>query len=255
MTTFSRMTLSIGLAAVVAFSAPVLAADKTDTGVRKEKRTVVISRDGDEPEVYTFDGDGDTPAKIQVKTVKRGFLGVALNDMTPELRTYFGVPDDVGVLVSRVDSDSPAGKAGIKVGDVITAIDGKKADSIVDVTRAVRTRKEGETAAIQVYRDRRMQTISVTMAERDKPQWEMGDVLALRGMGPEDFDVKVDPDAIRERVEALQKQYQSPEWQKKLRSYQDMEKRMQELEKKLQEMEKKLNDRSSLGSRPGETRG
>src|SRR5678816_1283640 len=52
----------------------------------------------------------------------RGRLGVFAENMTEELRGYFGAPKDSGVLVSRVAPDSPSAKAGLKVGDVITQV-------------------------------------------------------------------------------------------------------------------------------------
>src|SRR5688572_28068188 len=55
-------------------------------------------------------------------------LGVKVQEMSEELRDYFGAPDDAGVLVNSVVKDSPAEKAGIKPGDVITEVDGKKVE-------------------------------------------------------------------------------------------------------------------------------
>ncbi len=243
-------TMTVLAAGLLAFDPASLASDKTDKTERKEKRTIVVqSKDDGEPLVWSDDGDG--PVRVQVKAVKRGFLGVVLNDMTPELRTYFGAPEDAGVLVTKVEADSPAGRAGIKVGDVITAADGDKTDNTSDLTRAIRTRKDGETIALELWRDRRVQTVNATIVERDRQQFDVGDVLMFKGGEPlleRNFDVHVDPDKLNEMVERMQKQFQSPEFKQRLQRYQDMEKRMQELEKKLQEMDKKLRERSALGA-------
>ena len=56
--------------------------------------------------------------------VVRGWLGVVIQDLTPELAAGFGVKEDAGVLVAEVMKDSPAGAAGLKPGDVITDFDG-----------------------------------------------------------------------------------------------------------------------------------
>ena len=70
----------------------------------------------------------------------RGYLGVSLLDLTPELREHFG-RKETGVMVLRVTADGPAAKAGLQVGDVITAIDGIAVDSSGDV--GSRRRQEG----------------------------------------------------------------------------------------------------------------
>ena len=83
---------------------------------------------------------------------KRPFLGVSLNDITPELREYFGGSKDAGVLVGSVEEGSPAAKAGFRVGDVIVAVDGKEVDSSWGLRTALRTKKDGDSVRIDVIR-------------------------------------------------------------------------------------------------------
>ena len=59
----------------------------------------------------------------------RGWLGVGIQDLTSKLREYYDVPEGEGVLVVQVYKGDPAEKGGIKYGDVITAVDGKKVSS------------------------------------------------------------------------------------------------------------------------------
>jgi S1-C subfamily serine protease len=80
------------------------------------------------------------------KPVARGYLGVGLTDLTPELRAHFGVPQEAGVMVSKVDAGSPAEKAGLKVGDVVTAIDGKPVATSFDVRLRIRSSSARRTA-------------------------------------------------------------------------------------------------------------
>ncbi len=96
------------------------------------------------------------------------FLGVELSDLTPELRTHFGVPEDTGVMVGRLVDDSPAFRAGIEVGDIVTAVDGEPVASASALARAIRGREDGATAVLEVWRDGRMQKISATLEERKR---------------------------------------------------------------------------------------
>jgi hypothetical protein len=95
-----------------------------------------------------------------------GFLGVQLTEITPELRTFFGVPDDVGVMVSRVVADSPAERAGLKVGDVIARAGDEDVDSSWSLKRAV-SRHGGEAMVVEVWRDGQMQNLTATLENRE----------------------------------------------------------------------------------------
>jgi serine protease Do len=86
-------------------------------------------------------------------------LGVRVQELTPELATYFGVND--GVLVSTVDADTPAAKAGLKAGDVITAIDGKAVTSAAQMVERLRD-KAGEVT-ISLTRDKKSLTLKATL--------------------------------------------------------------------------------------------
>lgn len=86
-----------------------------------------------------------------------GRLGMSVSDLQPQLADYFGVKD--GVLVTSVTSDSPASKAGLKAGDVITTLNGSSVSSPSDLrTRASRLR-DGEEFSIGVTRDKKSLTL------------------------------------------------------------------------------------------------
>jgi serine protease Do len=89
----------------------------------------------------------------------RARLGVGVQDLTPDLAAYFGVSG--GVLVSSVEADRPAAKAGLKAGDVITAIDGKAVKSPAQLVEQL-AGKQGEVT-ISVTRDKKALTLKATL--------------------------------------------------------------------------------------------
>ncbi len=88
-------------------------------------------------------------------------IGISTMELTKQLADYFGITGGRGVLVTSVAEDGPAAKAGVKAGDVITAVDGEAVDSPGDIARAINRKKEGEVS-LTVIRNRTQQTIRVT---------------------------------------------------------------------------------------------
>lgn len=88
-------------------------------------------------------------------------IGVSTTQLTKQLADYFGVSDGKGVLVSSVAADSPAAKAGIKAGDVITALDGEKLEGAGDLSRALNKKKDGDVT-LTVIRNKSQRAITVT---------------------------------------------------------------------------------------------
>ena len=91
-------------------------------------------------------------------------IGVSSVQLTKQLADYFGVTAGRGVLVTAVTDDGPAAKAGVKAGDVITAVDGEEIDSPGDISRVIGRKKEGEVI-LTVIRNKTQQTIRVTPRE------------------------------------------------------------------------------------------
>jgi S1-C subfamily serine protease len=92
---------------------------------------------------------------------------VSLSDVGDQLATYFGVK--TGVLVTSVDVDSPAGHAGLKAGDVITAINSRTVNDPSDVLDEVRRADDGGTLALSVTRDKKELKLTAKMPERERP--------------------------------------------------------------------------------------
>ena len=91
-------------------------------------------------------------------------IGVSTIQLTKQLADYFGIADGKGVLVTAVTDDGPAAKAGVKAGDVITAVDGEAIDSPGDISRVVNRKKEGDVS-LTVIRNKAQQTFRVTPTE------------------------------------------------------------------------------------------
>jgi len=91
-------------------------------------------------------------------------IGATTMQLTKQLADYFGVADGKGVLVTSVTDDSPAAKAGLKAGDVITSVDGEKVEAAGDLSRAINKKKDGDVT-LTVIRNKNQRTITVTPKE------------------------------------------------------------------------------------------
>lgn len=99
--------------------------------------------------------------------VERGYLGVSMRTMTDDERNALGLPEAVrGVLINSVTPDGPADKAGIRSEDVVVAIDGRPTLTGNALTRAVAGTRVGETLRLELYREGRLQTVTVRSGRR-----------------------------------------------------------------------------------------
>ncbi|MBI4949806.1 MAG: DegQ family serine endoprotease [Deltaproteobacteria bacterium] len=85
--------------------------------------------------------------------VTRGWIGVSIQELTPELAASFGLKDSKGVLISSVTPGDPADKAGLRAGDIIIAFDGKSIAEISDLPRTVASTQPGRNVEVRVVRD------------------------------------------------------------------------------------------------------
>jgi serine protease Do len=97
--------------------------------------------------------------------VTRGWLGVYIQKLTPELAGSVGAPDDRGVLVTEVAEGSPAAAAGIKRRDVIIEFDGRPVKDAAELPRLVASAPVGKSAPVVLIRDGNRKTVNVTVAE------------------------------------------------------------------------------------------
>lgn len=102
---------------------------------------------------------------IKSGRVVRGWLGVAIQDVTDELSRSFGVREREGVLVADVIKGGPAEKAGVRPGDVVVEFNGVKIKEVPDLQRRVANVTPGETVKLTVVRDKQMVPVTVAIGE------------------------------------------------------------------------------------------
>lgn len=128
---------------------------------RWEQRTPMPIPEG---EAFQWFGQGGEPSNLAF-FYGRGRLGVNVQELTPDLAAYFGVKD--GLLVSSVQADSPAAKAGIKAGDVIGSVNGKAVTASDELVKELAD-KDGEVT-IGITRDKKPLSLKATLEPRKAP--------------------------------------------------------------------------------------
>jgi len=99
-------------------------------------------------------------------SVTRGWLGVGIQDLSPELAEYYGIKDKKGVLVAQVFEGDPADNAGIKANDLIVEVDGKSIRSSRELTKTIADIEVGKETTVTLLRDGKQKTLSVKIAKR-----------------------------------------------------------------------------------------
>ena len=107
--------------------------------------------------------------------VERGWLGVEMQQITPALAKAMGRSDDNGVVVDKVEPDSPAAKADLQQGDVITAVDGKTVKGSRDLAIVVANIPKGTGATFTVWRDGHERSIEVKIGSQPSDKMASAD--------------------------------------------------------------------------------
>jgi membrane-associated protease RseP (regulator of RpoE activity) len=223
--------LAWGLALGLGALAGAAHADGDEPGQQVVKRKIVlVDQDGKQK---VWEGEGPM--------VRRGYLGVALLDLTPELRTHFGVAGDAGVMVAKVEAGSPAEKAGIKVGDILSRIDGNAVGSSWDVSAKVRGIDDGQQIPVEIWRNGKAQNVTVAIVQKERPELDMGPLLlkdkeGLLRMNPEELKglkEKALADGWGQKDLQIRTRVASPREAELEKQLKDLEKRIDDLEKQI----------------------
>ena len=105
---------------------------------------------------------------VEFGEVKRGLLGVQMQDLTPALARAFGISGEKGAVVSEVISGSAAEDKGIREGDVIIGVDDTDVDSSADLRNAIGLLRPGDQARIKFYREGEKNEVMVRIKELDE---------------------------------------------------------------------------------------
>jgi len=128
--------------------------------------------------------------------VVRGYLGVAIQDLTPDLAKNFGLKEPKGALISDVTGDSPAEQSGLKQGDVILEFQGTPVEDPAALQRLVTRTPIGTKASVKVLRDGHEKDMTVTIAEQPdtvkiaKSEGHSDEHAALAGVEVQTLDRK-----------------------------------------------------------------
>ncbi|MCF7801199.1 MAG: PDZ domain-containing protein [Candidatus Marinimicrobia bacterium] len=120
-------------------------------------------------ELSDWDSTREFTFKLPEFGFSRTYLGVSVQRMSSQLRKYFKADGDVGVLVVEVVPESPAEIAGIRAGDVITAVDDEQIKAPADLTAAIGNCDPEDEVTIHLIRNKKPKKVNAVLAARDKP--------------------------------------------------------------------------------------
>ena len=233
--------------ALAAPSTPAVVAFADDDGddAKQERRIVVRANCDDED-------DEDCKVKVYRNIMGGAILGIEVTELNASLREHFGAPADAGVLVAGLKEDMPAARAGLKVGDVIIAVDDTDVTSTWSIREALSDRKAGDEVELRIIRDGRPLTLTSEVAEGRRERVDVGPMIFKMG----DFHGLEQLEDLKgidfKALEGLREHFNSPEWRAQVINLKDLDgdlqKRIQELESRLKELEKRLAA-SERGSR------
>ncbi len=149
-------------------------------------------------------------------------IGVKVQDLTEQLGDYFGVKDGEGVLVTEVEKDMPAQKSGLKAGDVIVAVDGKKIEDSGELISAISDKEKGDKVDIKVIRNHQPQTFAVEVAERKGERY-------FNFSGPDNIKIFTD-------------KFHTPDMKWYEGSSSDLKQQLDDLREEMQDLKQQLDD-------------
>lgn len=213
----------------------------------KRPNTTAVVPDGrGSSNSYSFEFPADDDNGVRVfSRFHGGYVGIQMSDMSKQLADYFGLKNGKGALITEVVEDSPAEKAGLKAGDVITKIGDETVGDYADVKEIVSGSDKGDQLSFIIVRNKKTQSVKVEVAENNLDDHAFGlfsvppvpdiDIRTPRSRGRLNYDdgnAYFDYDNYKESME-------------KFRA--DMEKYKEDMRQLSKEMKKfKVDDKSAL---------
>jgi len=212
-----------------------------------------------ERRVVIVDGDDDSQHTFAYSTGRGAFLGISMLELTPGLRRHFDVEDDSGVMISDVETDSPAALAGLEAGDILLSVDGARVARGHDVASAIRPHEEGDSVELEVLRDGQILTFSAALTERERQNIDVGAwawnsdgsdrplMFQLHCADDENCpeEMMIGSEMFEDALSTLQERVQSPDFQQRIMEFHSgneaLEKRLEELEEQLAELQEQLD--------------
>ena len=149
-------------------------------------------------------------------------IGVKVQDLSEQLGDYFGVTDGEGALITEVEEDMPAQKAGLKAGDVVVEVDGEKIEDTQELTSAISEKHEGDKVNIKVMRNHQPQTFAVEVE---------------KGKGERSFDF-----SGMDNVKVFKKNLQAPDMQWREEASSDLKDELQNLKEEMQDLKQQMEE-------------
>jgi serine protease Do len=137
--------------------------------------------------------------------VTRGWLGVSIQEVTPDIAKSFGLKETAGALVSDIVPDSPAEKAGFKRGDIILEMNGRAVRDYHDLPRMVATMGPDEKVTFKLLRDGKEETITAVIGEMKEGETAQAgrDVLKQMGMSLQPVTPEIAKELGMKRTEGI----------------------------------------------------
>jgi serine protease Do len=130
--------------------------------------------------------------QLKAGKIIRGWLGVMIQDVTPDLAKSFGLKEAKGVLISDVTEGSPAAKAGLKRGDVVKEFDGHEVENAHTLSRLVAATPPNSKAKVDIIRDGKEKTIEVTIGTMpQKVEGQLPETATAWGLSVQDITPEV----------------------------------------------------------------
>lgn len=120
---------------------------------------------------------------IEFGEVRRGRLGVVIQDLTPDLASALDIDATHGAVVSQVEEGSPADKAGVEAGDVILSVDGQPIDGSSDLRNQIGLKRPGSTVSLKLLRDGDERTLRARLAKGDSDEGSLSSTSAPKLAG------------------------------------------------------------------------